>query len=145
VRAVIQRVSSASVSVDGRVVGACGLGLLALVAAHKEDTEMEAVKLASKIATLRIFNDADDKINLSLGDVGGAVLAVSNFTVYGNTEGQRRPSFVAAAGFDRGQELFDLFVAALRQLGVPVQTGIFGAHMDVSLVNHGPVTIVMEA
>lgn len=143
-RAVVQRVSSASVSVDGKVVGSCGVGLLLLVAAHREDTESNAAKLADRVKGLRIFNDGEGKMNLALADVGGSVLAVSNFTVYGETSKNRRPSFISSAPYEEGERLFDAFVASLRGLGVEVQTGIFGAHMDVSLVNDGPVTVIVE-
>ena len=139
----MQRVSEASVSVDGAVVGAIGRGLLVLVAAGREDTEVSARKLAERVVNLRIFNDAAGKMNVALLDVGGSVLAVSNFTVYGDTA-QRRPSFVAAAPYERGQELFDCFVSSVRALGVCVETGEFGADMKVSLVNDGPVTVVVE-
>ena len=141
-KAVVQRVSRASVSVNGSVVGRCEIGLLALVAAHKDDTEKEAAKLAEKLGTLRIFNDSDGKMNLALGEVGGSVLAVSNFTVYGDAAKQRRPSFTEAAAFDRGKKLFDAFVEKLRASGIHVETGIFGAHMNVELLNDGPVTLI---
>lgn len=144
-RAIVQRVLEARVEVDGQIVGSCGTGFLLLVAAHREDTQVEAKKLAEKIAHLRVFSDADDKMNLALGDVeGSSVLAVSNFTVYGDASKQRRPSFVAAAPYDRGEILFNQFVEALRALDIPVQTGIFGADMKVSLVNDGPVTLIVE-
>lgn len=143
-RAVVQRVTSGSVTVDGEVVGRCGKGLLLLVAAHKDDTEREVVKLAEKIGTLRIFNDAEGKMNHSIVDVGGSVLAISNFTVYGDAGKQRRPSFMDAAGFDRGKELFDSFVERLKSLGLPTQTGVFGAHMDVDIQNDGPVTLIVD-
>lgn len=145
-RAIVQRVSSASVSVEGAVVGRCGRGLLALVGAHVDDTEADAEKLARRVATLRVFNDAAGKMNLALGDLTppGEVLAVSNFTVYGDTAGNRRPSFVSAAPYQRGGELFEAFVAALGAQGVAVQTGVFGADMQVSLVNDGPVTVMLD-
>lgn len=143
-RAVVQRVSSASVSVDGKVVGSCRVGLLVLVAAHREDTESNAAKLADRVKGLRIFNDGEGKMNLAMADVGGSVLAVSNFTVYGETSKNRRPSFISSAPYEEGERLFDAFVASLRGLGIEVQTGIFGAHMDVSLVNDGPVTVIVE-
>ena len=142
-RAIVQRVSSASVVVEGETVGSCGVGLLLLVGVHREDTPDAAVKLADKVAGLRIFNDADGKINLSVVDVGGSALAISNFTVYGDTKKNRRPSFVDSAPFEMGRELFDAFVDALRQR-VTVQTGVFGADMAVSLVNDGPVTVIVD-
>ncbi len=144
-RAVIQRVKSASVLIDNKTVGKCGVGLLALVAAHKDDTPESAAKMATKLATLRIFNDEAGKMNLSLADVpGSGVLAVSNFTVYGDAAGQRRPSFVEAAPFEQGKALFDHFVASLRAQNVAVETGVFGADMQVELINDGPVTIILE-
>lgn len=151
------------VSVEGKVVGEIGTGLLALVGAHKDDTEQNAKKLADRVAGLRIFNDADGKMNLSISSLplplreaegegaggGGlrrppAVLAVSNFTVYGDPS-QRRPSFTAAAPYDRGEELYNAFVQELRSLDVRVETGVFGADMQVELTNDGPVTLVVDA
>ncbi|HWA84401.1 MAG TPA: D-aminoacyl-tRNA deacylase [Fimbriimonadaceae bacterium] len=145
-RAVVQRVSRASVTVDGEVVGRCGQGLLVLVAAHRDDTEREAAKLADRVAKLRIFNDGEGKMNLALGDLvpPGSVLAVSNFTVYGETAKNRRPSFIESAPYEAGKELYESFLAALRGMGIHVETGIFGAHMDVELVNDGPVTVIVE-
>lgn len=143
-RAVVQRVAWAKVSVDGEVVGSCGHGLLALIAAGKEDSPEAPAKMASKIATLRIFNDPDDKMNLSVQDVGGSVLAISNFTVYGDAAKQRRPSFMAAAGYEDGRALFDATLEELKKLGLPTQTGVFGADMKVELLNDGPVTLILE-
>ena len=145
-RAVVQRVSSAKVSVDGKVVSSCGQGLLVLVAAHRDDTEREAAKLADRVAKLRIFNDADGKMNLALGDLQppGTVLAISNFTLYGETAKNRRPSFIESAPYERGEELFEAFLKSLRVLGVHTESGIFGAHMDVELVNDGPVTVILD-
>jgi D-aminoacyl-tRNA deacylase len=145
-RAVVQRVTRASVSVDGEVVGECGQGFLVLVAAHRDDTEKEAVKMADRVAKLRVFNDEEGKMNLALGDLDppGSVLAVSNFTLYGETAKNRRPSFIESAPYDRGSELYEVFLAALRSLGIQVETGVFGAHMDVDLVNDGPVTVILD-
>jgi D-tyrosyl-tRNA(Tyr) deacylase len=145
-RAIVQRVSGATVSVDGREIGRCGFGLLLLVGVHVEDTEANAVKLADKLANLRIFNDEAGKMNLSLLDFQPDydVLAVSNFTVYGDTKKNRRPSFVESAPFDKGRELFDRFVFELRKTGIAVQTGEFGANMSVALVNDGPVTVIVD-
>lgn len=143
-KAVVQRVSSASVEVDGRTVGACGVGLLLLVAAHRDDTEVNAAKMADKVQGLRIFNDETGKMNLALGDVGGTVLAVSNFTVYGETSKNRRPSFIGSAPYEEGGKLFNVMIDELRKRGVTVETGIFGADMKVSLVNDGPVTVILE-
>ena len=144
-RAVVQRVTSASVSVDGAVVGQCGLGYLLLVGIAKGDTDEEAIKLADRVRGVRLFNDADGRINLALTDVPGAsVLAISNFTVYGDERKSRRPTFSKSAGFDEGKRLFDRFVMALRDLNVETQTGVFGADMQVALVNDGPVTLVID-
>jgi D-tyrosyl-tRNA(Tyr) deacylase len=144
VRAIVQRVSKASVRVDGQVVGQCDTGLVLLVGVHKDDSVASSKKLANRIANLRIFNDEAGKMNLPLQDVEGSVLAISNFTVYGETAKNRRPSFVESAGFEQGQRLFEQFVADLRELGVRVGTGVFGAHMEVELVNDGPVTVIVE-
>jgi D-tyrosyl-tRNA(Tyr) deacylase len=147
VRAIIQRVSQAMVTVDGDIVGSGKVGLVALVGAHRDDTKEDAAKLADRVWGLRIFSDAEGKMNLALRDLlypGGSVLAVSNFTVYGETAKNRRPSFIEAAPYERGQVLFEHFVKSLRALGCRVETGVFGAHMDVSLVNDGPVTIVLD-
>ena len=145
-RAVIQRVLSASVAVDGKVVGQCAHGLLLLVGVHRDDTEAEAKKMAEKIAGLRIFNDLDGKMNLSLKDFDPLlqVLAISNFTVYGDARKQRRPSFMESAPFEPGKALFNLIISFLMQEGIQVETGEFGADMQVSLVNDGPVTIVLD-
>jgi D-tyrosyl-tRNA(Tyr) deacylase len=150
-RAIVQRVSMASVRVDGRELGRCGMGLLLLVGVHKDDRPENAAKLADKIAGLRIFNDHEGKMNLSIRDfplpVGGYdrdVLAISNFTVFGDTRKSRRPSFTDSAPFEQGKALFELFLTELRKLGIGTQTGEFGAHMDVSLVNDGPVTLIVE-
>jgi D-aminoacyl-tRNA deacylase len=145
-RAIIQRVLSASVAVDGKVVGQCTHGLLLLVGVHRDDTKAEAKKLAEKIAGLRIFNDLEGKMNLSLKDFDPflQVLAISNFTVYGDARKQRRPSFMESAPFEPGKAMFDAFVSFLRHDGIHVETGEFGADMQVSLVNDGPVTIVLD-
>lgn len=150
-RAIVQRVAMAGVMVDGIEVGRCGFGLLLLVGVHKDDDEANAKKLADKISTLRIFNDAEGKMNLSCLDFpegpgfATSILAVSNFTVYGDASKSRRPSFMASAGFEQGQALFNRFVTDLRATGLEVQTGVFGANMRVSLVNDGPVTVVVDA
>jgi len=145
-RAIVQRVTSASVrDKDGDYSASIDEGLLLLVGVHKHDTDLEARKLAEKIANLRIFNDSDGKMNLSLLDFPGFdVLAVSNFTVYGETKKSRRPSFTVSAPYEMGRDLFDRFVGHLRALGFKVPTGVFGADMAVSLVNDGPVTVVVD-
>jgi len=144
-RVLVQRVSRASVSVDGEVVGAVGRGFLALVGVTHGDTAEAAARLAGKTARLRVFNDEAGLMNLALPDVGGAVLAVSQFTLYADVRRGNRPSFVAAAAPAVGEVVYEAFVEALRAEGVPVQTGVFGAHMQVELLNDGPVTILLEA
>ncbi len=144
-RILIQRVSSSAVSVDGEVVGSVGRGFLALVGVTHGDTAETAAKLAGKTARLRVFTDGAGLMNLALPDVDGAVLAVSQFTLYADARKGNRPSFVAAAAPDVGEAVYDAFVAALRAEGVPVETGVFGARMQVELVNDGPVTILLEA
>lgn len=144
-RAVVQRVSSASVEVDGASVGSIERGFLALIGVGRDDTDEDAAAIASKIAGLRIFNDDEGAMNLSLGDVGGAVLAVSQFTLHGDARKGRRPSFVDAAPGETAQPLFERVVALMRREGVKVETGTFGAQMRVSLVNEGPVTILFDS
>jgi D-aminoacyl-tRNA deacylase len=144
-RAVLQRVSRASVTVDGRVSGEIDAGLVVLLAVGREDAAATAASMAEKIANLRIFSDDDGKMNRSLLDTGGAVLAVSQFTLYGDARGQRRPSFLQAAPPELGKSLYEEFVRALAALGVRVQTGVFQAHMSVELVNDGPVTILLDS
>lgn len=146
-RAVVQRVSSASVSVDGEVVGRCGKGLLALVGAHKDDTDLSAAKLADRIAGMRIFDDGEGKMNLALRDVeasGAQVLAISNFTVFGDAMKSRRPSFMESAPYEEAEKLFEKFVSELRGREIDVQTGVFGEMMQVELCNDGPVTLVID-
>jgi len=144
-RAVVQRVSRASVSVEGRSTGEIGPGLVVLVAVGKEDTAATASAMAEKVANLRIFSDDAGKMNRSLLDVGGAALAISQFTLYGDARGQRRPSFIQAAPPELGKALYEDFVSALRALGVRVETGVFQAHMSIELVNDGPVTILLDS
>lgn len=141
---VIQRVKEARVAVNGEVVGAIGQGLLILVGVHADDTEKHALALAAKCAELRIFNDSAGKMNLSLKDVGGGALVVSQFTLYADCSRGRRPSYCCAAQPDKGNTLYETFTAAMRSRIPVVQTGIFGAHMEVSLLNDGPVTIILE-
>ena len=144
-RILIQRVSRASVTVGGERVAAIGHGYLALVGVTHEDTAATAGKLAVKTALLRIFEDDAGLMNLALADVGGEVLAVSQFTLYADARRGNRPSFTGAARPEQGEAVFAAFVEALRAAGVPVKTGIFGAHMRVDLVNDGPVTMLLEA
>jgi D-aminoacyl-tRNA deacylase len=143
-RALLQRVSRASVEVAGERVGEIGNGLLALVAAGVDDTEPDAVRLARKIGALRVFGDAEGRMNLALADVGGAVLCVSQFTLFADTRRGNRPGFTAAAPPELGRRLVDVVATELRALGLPVETGRFGAVMSVSLVNEGPVTIWLD-
>lgn len=144
-RAVIQRVSSARVEVDGVTVGSIGTGFLALVGVARDDVDDDARVTASKISGLRVFNDDHGAMNRSLADVGGAVLAVSQFTLYGDARKGRRPSFVEAAPGESAQPLFDRVVELLRRDGVAVETGVFGASMRVELANEGPVTILIDS
>jgi D-tyrosyl-tRNA(Tyr) deacylase len=139
VRAVVQRVSRARVTVDGEVTGEIGPGLLVLLGVRRGDTEEQADKLARKLLALRIFEDDQGRMNLSVADVGGAVLCVSQFTLYGDTRKGNRPSFVDAAPPDEAEPLYERVKSAL-----DAQGGRFGAHMDVELVNDGPVTLVVE-
>ncbi len=145
VRAVVQRVKRASVTVDGALVGEIGPGLLVFLGVGSGDTSADAQYLASKIAGLRIFSDAQGKMNLDVQEVGGEILAVSQFTLYGDCRRGRRPSFSGAAAPDRAQALYEEFVAQLKAASVPVATGVFQAHMDVSLVNDGPVTLIVSS
>jgi D-tyrosyl-tRNA(Tyr) deacylase len=138
-------VSRARVLVDARVTGEIEAGLLVLVAVGRNDSAATPASMAEKIAHLRIFNDDQGKMNRSVLDTGGAVLAVSQFTLYGDARGQRRPSFVQAAPPDQGQAGYDEFVRALQSLGVRVETGVFQAHMSVELTNDGPVTILLDS
>jgi D-tyrosyl-tRNA(Tyr) deacylase len=145
VKAVIQRVSSAAVAVDGATVGEIGVGTLVLLAVEKGDCETDAAWLARKIVELRMFADSDGKMNLSLKETGGSILAISQFTLAGSCEKGRRPSFTSAASPDEGKRLYDEFVAQVKVLGIAVATGIFQADMQVSLTNDGPVTFILES
>ncbi|MGH9864194.1 MAG: D-aminoacyl-tRNA deacylase [Candidatus Acidiferrales bacterium] len=144
-RAVVQRVSRARVVVEGRVMGEISAGLLVFVGVGRADTPETAAVMAEKIVNLRIFNDQLGKMNRSLLDVGGAVLAVSQFTLYGDARGGRRPSFIQAAPPEQGKSLYEEFVRAVAALGVSVETGVFQAHMSVELTNDGPVTILLDS
>ncbi len=144
-RILIQRVSRASVTVGGERVAAIGRGYLALAGVTHGDSVATAGKLAAKTARLRVFEDDSGLMNLALADVSGEVLAVSQFTLYADVRKGNRPSFTDAAGAEQGEAVYAAYVEALRAEGVPVQTGIFGAHMHVELVNDGPVTILLEA
>jgi D-tyrosyl-tRNA(Tyr) deacylase len=144
-RAVLQRVSRARVIVEGRVTGEIGAGLVVLLGVGRDDTAAVAATMAEKVVNLRIFSDDAGKMNRSLMDAGGGVLAISQFTLYGDARGQRRPSFIQAAPPELGKALYEEFVRALVAHGVSVQTGVFQAHMSVELVNDGPVTILLDS
>src|SRR5881227_1083072 len=144
-RAVVQRVSRAKVTVEGRVTREIGAGLMILLGVGRQDTAAVAVSLAEKCANLRVFEDDQGKMNRSLLDVKGSALVVSQFTLYGDARGQRRPSFIAAAPSEEAKKLYEEFSEALRRLGVTVATGVFGAMMSVELVNEGPVTILLDS
>lgn len=144
-RAVVQRVSQAKVVVEGQVVGQIGQGLLVLLGVGRGDTLEDAAYPARKIAGLRVFTDSQGKMNLALADIGGGVLAVSQFTLYGDTRGGNRPSFTGAAAPDDGKRLYQQFCSLLRQQGLAVETGVFQAHMDVHMVGDGPVTILLDS
>jgi D-aminoacyl-tRNA deacylase len=145
VRVVIQRVKSAGVEVDGRIIGEIGAGLLLLVGVRHGDNEDDVKYLADKTANLRVFEDEQGKMNLSLLDTGGSALVVSQFTLYSDTKRGRRPGFSDAAEPVQAERLYRCFVDALSNLGVPVATGRFAAMMEVSLVNSGPVTIIIDS
>lgn len=144
-RAVVQRVQEARVEVDGRVTGRIGRGLLVLVAVRQGDSDREAAWLAEKIVALRLFEDGEGRMNHSVAEVGGGILAVSQFTLYGDCRRGRRPSYSEAAPPAQAQALYDRFVGHLAASGLPVQQGVFQAHMDVHLVNDGPVTVLVDS
>lgn len=144
-RALVQRVSEARVAVDGRVAGEIGVGLLVLLGVTHTDTAAQAAYLAGKVVGLRVFEDDEGKMNRSVVEAGGAVLAVSQFTLYGDCRKGRRPSFDGAARPEQARVLYEEFVAQVRALGVDVATGVFQAHMQVALVNDGPVTLMLES
>lgn len=143
-RALIQRVSEAYVAVDNQIVGRIDQGFCILLGVTHSDTNREADWLVNKIAGLRIFEDEGGKMNLSLADVGGEVLVVSQFTLYGNAEKGRRPSFIAAARPEQSEPLYEYFVAQLEKVGFRTATGVFGAEMQVVILNNGPVTMMLE-
>lgn len=143
-RALLQRVSHASVTVDHRIVGEIGRGFVVLLGVTHSDSHLEMEWVANKIAGLRVFEDADGKMNASLADVGGALLVVSQFTLYGDARKGRRPSFTAAARPEQAEPLVEAFISHLRARGFKVAAGVFGAHMDVEIHNDGPVTLMLE-
>jgi len=144
-RAVVQRVSRAQVTVNGEIAGKIGLGLLVLLGVGRDDGEADATYLAEKIAGLRVFEDAEGKMNRSVQDVGGSVLAVSQFTLYGDVRRGKRPSFDAAAPPEKARQLYEFFVEQIRAAGLPCETGRFQEMMKVELVNEGPVTILLDS
>ncbi len=144
-KALVQRVSGASVSVDGRPVSSIGNGLLALVSFREEDSPKDLDWMRDKLFGLRVFADRGGLMNLSLADTGGAVMVVSQFTLHADTRKGKRPSFVGAASPDTARILYRVFVEKLREMNAIVEEGVFGAHMDVSLVNSGPVTIMLDS
>lgn len=144
-RVVIQRSGEASVTVDGDVTGAIDSGYVLLVGITHSDTEEDVRYVANKVANLRLFEDEDGKMNLSILEAGGAILSVSQFTLYADTTRGRRPGFSEAARPEQAQPLYERFNEELRHLGLRVETGIFGAMMDVSLINDGPVTVIVES
>ncbi|MDF2934848.1 MAG: dtd [Paenibacillaceae bacterium] len=143
-RIVVQRCKEASVTVEGLVTGAIGPGLMLLVGITHEDTEEDARFAAEKIANLRIFEDDSGKMNLSVLETGGAILSVSQFTLYGDCRKGRRPNFMAAARPEQAEPLYERLNTLMREQGLRVETGVFGAMMDVSLINDGPVTLIVE-
>lgn len=144
-RAVVQRVASANVKVEDEIVGQIDRGFLVLLGVGTDDTDTDAVALAEKIASLRVFEDVDGKMNLALADVDGRMLVVSQFTLFGDCRKGRRPSFVEAARPDQAERLYESFVAEVRGQGLQVETGRFQTHMDVSLINDGPVTLLLDS
>ncbi len=144
-RAVIQRVSQASVTVEDEITGQIDRGFLVLLGVGTDDAEADAVYLAGKAVGLRVFEDADGKMNLSLADIGGAMLVVSQFTLYGDARKGRRPSFIGAARPEQANQLYESFCAEVRGQGIRVETGRFQKHMDVALVNDGPVTLLLDS
>lgn len=144
-RAVIQRVLRATVRVDDKVVGAIGQGFAVLLGVRKEDTRQDADYLVEKVINLRVFPDSTDKMNRSILDIAGSLLVVSQFTVYGSAARGRRPSFDRAAGPEQARELYEYFIESARTRGIPVESGVFQAHMEVELVNYGPVTILCDS
>ncbi len=144
-RVVLQRVKRASVTVEGTVTGAINRGLMMLIGIDRDDTEDDLAYMAEKCLNLRIFNDASDKMNLSLLDVAGEVLAVSQFTLLGDTRKGRRPSYIHAAPPDKARACYETFVEKLKSYNIKVACGVFGAMMDVELINEGPVTLIVES
>lgn len=144
-RAVVQRVSEAAVRVSGEAKGSIGAGMVVLLGVEKNDSEKDADYLAEKISGLRIFEDGEGRMNLCAGDASAEVLVVSQFTLYGDCRKGRRPSYSRAAGGDFAEGLYELFISGVRKRGLRVETGVFGADMEVSVVNSGPVTLLLDS
>lgn len=144
-RAVVQRVKKSSVKVDGEIVGAIQNGLNVLIGICKDDTLDDLKYIVEKVINLRIFHDDNDKMNLSVKDINGAILAISQFTLYGDCRKGRRPNFMNALGGNEAEKLYDKFIEMLRETGIEIATGVFGAHMDVEIQNDGPVTILLDS
>jgi D-tyrosyl-tRNA(Tyr) deacylase len=144
-RAVVQRVSRASVTVDGTITGSIKRGLLVFLGIGKKDTEKDVAFISEKIVNLRIFEDSINKMNLSIKDIGGSVLLISQFTLYGECRKGRRPDFTAAGPPEMVQQIYEETIAAVKEKGVPVETGVFAAHMDIDSVNDGPVTLILDS
>ena len=144
-RAVVQRVSQASVTVDGSVTGSIERGLLVFLGVGKEDTQKDIDFIADKIVNLRIFECDEGKMNLSVKDIGGGILLISQFTLYGDCRKGRRPDFMAAGPPNMAKRIYEETIAAVKEKGVPVETGVFAAHMDIDSINDGPVTLVLES
>lgn len=144
-RAVLQRVTRSKVVVDGEIVGSIGKGLNVLLGISKDDTMEDIPYLKDKIINLRIFEDEEGKMNRSLLDVGGEILLISQFTLYGDCRKGRRPNFMDALGGNEAKKIYDEFVKSLKETGIKVETGIFGAHMEVTIDNDGPVTLIVES
>ena len=144
-RAVVQRVSSAEVRVDDKMVGRVGKGLLVYLGVGKEDTVSDIEYMAEKVSGLRIFEDENGKMNLSVKDIEGEILAISQFTLYGDVRKGKRPSFSDSAAPDKGEELYNQFISRIQGIGIRIDKGIFGAHMMVDYVNDGPVTILLDS
>jgi D-tyrosyl-tRNA(Tyr) deacylase len=144
-RAVVQRVSQASVTVDGTITGSIERGLLVFLGIGKKDTEKDIAFISEKIVNLRIFEDSTNKMNLSAKDIGGSVLLISQFTLYGDCRKGRRPDFTAAGAPEMAKELYEETIATIKEKGVPVETGVFAAHMDIDSVNDGPVTLILDS
>ena len=144
-RCVVQRVKEASVSIDGEVVGRCGKGYMILIGVHADDTEKDMKYMTDKVPKLRVFEDENGKMNRSILDIGGEILAISQFTLYGDARGGNRPSFITAARPEKASPMYDQLVDSWRAQCIHVEKGVFGADMQVSLINDGPVTILLDS